>query len=144
MKSCNPSFLLGRHVSAIHAGNFPKMSFLILDRVHPVSTWQRLEQDSVTKQTEMDLLPPHNETSDPQWGNFFETLLRRLCIRRIRVGAQWWKPIPCVLKTKSFQTPSFLIGIVDLQILLCTYNIGHIVRGKTMGLLIPWFLSMFF
>lgn len=35
MKSCSSSLPLGRHVSAIHAGIFPKVSFLILDCVHP-------------------------------------------------------------------------------------------------------------
>lgn len=36
MKSCNPSLPLARHFSAIHAVNFKKNSFPILDRVHPV------------------------------------------------------------------------------------------------------------
>lgn len=35
MKSCNPSLPLGRHVSTFHAGSFPRVSFLILDSVHP-------------------------------------------------------------------------------------------------------------
>lgn len=35
MKSCNLSLPLGRHVSAIHDRIFPKISFLILDHIHP-------------------------------------------------------------------------------------------------------------
>lgn len=35
MKTCNPSLPLDRHVSNFHSGVFPKLSFLILDRVHP-------------------------------------------------------------------------------------------------------------
>lgn len=35
MKFCNPSLPLVRHVSAFHTGNFPRVSFFILYRVHP-------------------------------------------------------------------------------------------------------------
>lgn len=35
MKTCNPSLPLVRHVTAIHDGVFPNISFVILDRIHP-------------------------------------------------------------------------------------------------------------
>lgn len=35
MRTCNPDLPLGRHARDIHQGNFPKIKFLVLDRVHP-------------------------------------------------------------------------------------------------------------
>lgn len=35
MKSCNPDLPWGRHVTAVHNGEFPRIKFPILDRVHP-------------------------------------------------------------------------------------------------------------
>lgn len=35
MRTCNPSLPLGRHVTNVHDGICPKVSFVILDRVHP-------------------------------------------------------------------------------------------------------------
>lgn len=35
MKTCDPDLPLGRHVTTVHRASFPKISFLILDRIHP-------------------------------------------------------------------------------------------------------------
>lgn len=35
MRKCDPDLPLGRHVTSIHAGSFPRIKFLVLDRVHP-------------------------------------------------------------------------------------------------------------
>lgn len=35
MQSCNPDLPLGQHVTQFHGGSFPRIKFLILDRVYP-------------------------------------------------------------------------------------------------------------
>lgn len=35
MQTCDPDLPLGRHTRLVHHGVFPKIKFLILDRVHP-------------------------------------------------------------------------------------------------------------
>lgn len=35
MKKNDPELPLGRHTQLVHAGKFPNIKFLILDRVHP-------------------------------------------------------------------------------------------------------------
>lgn len=35
MRKACPDLSLGRHVREVHGGTFPRISFLILDRVHP-------------------------------------------------------------------------------------------------------------
>lgn len=35
MQVCNPDLPLGRHTTLIHRGIFPRIKFLILDRIHP-------------------------------------------------------------------------------------------------------------
>lgn len=35
MQTCNPDLPLGRHVAQTHSGNCPKISVLMLDRLHP-------------------------------------------------------------------------------------------------------------
>lgn len=35
MQTCDPDLPIGRHTTLVHDGKFPKIRFLILDRIHP-------------------------------------------------------------------------------------------------------------
>lgn len=37
MKTTNPDLPLGRHVAQVHNGRFPRVTILVLDRIHPSS-----------------------------------------------------------------------------------------------------------
>lgn len=45
MRTCNPDLPLDRHACDVHQGNFPRIKFLVLDRVHPNSSggdWDKI------------------------------------------------------------------------------------------------------
>lgn len=45
MKTSNPDLPLGSHIKDVHAGKFPQIKFLTLDRIHPSDSggdWNRI------------------------------------------------------------------------------------------------------